>query len=185
MTPEDGIWGRSVLPGARPGSRSTDQTPQMLRLVGPNPSQRHRQHDRQRHADALPHLGQPANERALEPVGSRQPAVHPLHRAALVVEVLPPVARPRHRREHPPIFRQRYPHPGPHRTLLPARAGAPRSAHRTAVLQGCGAFSRSRRTHFGTVSAMHGICAAIQIVASQVSTCNTTATRRPYGEQGE
>ena len=93
-----GFWRRSVLPGARPGSRSSDQTPQVLRLVGPNPSQGHRQHDRQRHADALPHLAQPANERVLEPVGSRQPAVHPLHRAALVVEVLPPVARPRHRR---------------------------------------------------------------------------------------
>ena len=49
-------------------------------------------------------FAQPADARSLEPAG--QPAVDSLHRAALVVVVLPPVAGTRHRREHPPILGQ-------------------------------------------------------------------------------
>ena len=59
----------------------------------------------------------------------------PLHRAALVVEVLPPVAGPRHRREHAPILAQRDAHRVAHRAPFLALAGDPRVARRTAILE--------------------------------------------------
>lgn len=86
-----------------------------------------------RHA-AQPHLGQSADERVVKPIPAGQPAVDPLHRAALVVVVLPVVAGARHRREHAPIFLQLDAHRGGHRTLL-TLAGDPRIARRAAVLE--------------------------------------------------
>ena len=127
-----GFWWRPAS-GRRPGG--SDQTPQVLGLAGPDAPQGHRQHDRQRHADAQLHLRQPADARSLEPEAASQAAVDPLHRAALVVEVLPPVAGPRHRREHAPILAQRDAHRVAHRAPFHALAGDPRVARRAAILE--------------------------------------------------
>ena len=87
-------------------------------MTGFDASERHRQHDRQRQRAAQPHLGQPADERVVEPERTSQAAVDPLHGAALVVVLLLDVAGTCHGGEHAPVLAQRYAHRRAHRTLL-------------------------------------------------------------------
>ena len=98
------------------------------------------------------------------------------------VRVLPPVAGPRHRREHPPVLLQRAAHRITQRTLQNAFAGDPAVERRTAILQhrrGSGTLGRASTPVRLASATISSVPSDVSTDAMTCPTCSISASPKP------